>query len=155
MDKLLSGRRILVVEDEMLIVMMIESMLADLGCESITAAGTVDQAVALIEGQVFDAATLDVNLHGTNSRPVADALAARGVPFFFSTGNAAHHTMDGYGDRAILRKPFIYEDLVAIFTGLLFADQVAILYEPAALQLPAFNAPHNTTNLPGTGFPLP
>jgi len=118
MNKLLSGRRILVVEDEMLIVLMIEDMLADLGCESITAAATVDQALALIGGQVFDAAMLDVNLKGNNSRPVADALAARGVPFIFSTGNGGHHTMDGYEDRAILRKPFIYEDLAAIFAGL-------------------------------------
>jgi CheY-like chemotaxis protein len=119
MDKLFSGRRILVVEDEMLIVMMIESMLTDLGCESVTTAATVEQAVTLIGGQAFDAAMLDVNLNGSNSRPVAAALAARGVPFFFSTGNGGHHTMDGYGDRAILRKPFMYEDLAAILTGLL------------------------------------
>jgi CheY-like chemotaxis protein len=119
MDKLLSGRRILVVEDEMLILMMIESMLTDLGCESVTAAGTVVQALTLIEGQTFDAAMLDVNLKGDNSRPVADALAARGVPFFFSTGNGGHHTMDCYEDRAILRKPFVFEDLAAIFTDLL------------------------------------
>jgi CheY-like chemotaxis protein len=119
MDKLLSGRRILVVEDEMLIVMMIESMLTDLGCETVTTAATVAQAIALIDGQSFDAAMLDVNLQGTNSRPVADALAARGVPFFFSTGNGGHHSMEGYGDRAILKKPFLYEDLAAILTGLL------------------------------------
>ena len=77
MDKSLSGRRILVVEDEMLIVMIIESVLADRGCESVTTA-TVDQAIALIEGQVFDAAVLDVNLNGNHGRPVTDALAARG-----------------------------------------------------------------------------
>ena len=103
----------------MLIVMMIESMLDDLGCESVTTAATIDQAIALIDGQVFDAAMLDVNLNGTNSRPVADALAARGVPFFFSTGNGGHHTMDSYGDRAILKKPFMYEDLAAILKVLL------------------------------------
>lgn len=119
MNKLLSDRRILVVEDEMLILMMIESMLADLGCDSVTSAATVDKALALIETQVFDAAMLDVNLKGDNSRPVADALAARGVPFFFSTGNGGHHSMDGYEDRAILRKPFIFEHLAAVFTGLL------------------------------------
>ena len=119
MNKLLSGRRILVVEDEMLILMMIESMLADLGCESIIAAATIAEALALIEGQVFDAAMLDVNLKGDNSRPVADALAARGVPFFFSTGNGGHHTMAGYEDRAILRKPFMFEDLTALFKNLL------------------------------------
>jgi CheY-like chemotaxis protein len=118
MNKLLSGRRILVVEDEMLILMMIESMLADLGCECITSAATVVQALALIQGQVFDAALLDVNLNGDNSRPVADALAARGVPFLFSTGNGGHHTMAGYEDRAILRKPFMFEDLTALLKGL-------------------------------------
>jgi len=103
----------------MLIIMMIESMLTDLGCESVTTAATVVQATALIDGQAFDAAMLDVNLNGTNSRPVADALAARGVPFFFSTGNGNHHSMEGYGDRAILRKPFMYQDLAATLTGLL------------------------------------
>ena len=102
----------------MMILMMIEAMLEDLGCKAITAAATVDQAIALIEEQVFDAAMLDVNLKGDNSRPVADALAARGVPFFFSTGNGGHHTMDGYGDRAVLRKPFVFENLAAIFTVL-------------------------------------
>jgi CheY-like chemotaxis protein len=103
----------------MLIVMMIESMLTDLGCESVTIAATVAQAIAPIDGEAFDAAMLDVNLNGTNSRPVADALAARGVPFFFSTGNGGNHTMDGYSDRAILRKPFLYEDMAAILRGLL------------------------------------
>jgi CheY-like chemotaxis protein len=98
----------------MLILMMIEAMLEDLGCESAPSAATVDQAVSLIEGQLFDAAVLDVNLKGVNSRPVADALATRGVPFFFSTSqaNGGHHTMDGYDDRAVLRKPFTDKDLI-------------------------------------------
>ena len=55
MNKLLSGRRVLVVEDEMMMLMIIEDMLAELGCESVTAAATVDQALALIDTQVFDA----------------------------------------------------------------------------------------------------
>lgn len=54
MNKLLSGRRVLVVEDEMLVLLMIEDMLADLGCESVTAAATVDQALAAIDNQIFD-----------------------------------------------------------------------------------------------------
>jgi CheY-like chemotaxis protein len=118
MASLLSGRRILVVEDEMLIVMMIEAMLQDLGCVSVTSAATIEHAISLIEGQDFEAAMLDVNLSGRSSRPVAAALAARGVPFFLSTGNAAHHTMDSYGDRPVLRKPFTDKDLIAIFTKL-------------------------------------
>jgi CheY-like chemotaxis protein len=57
-DKLLSGRRILVVEDEMLVVMMIEDMLGDLGCKSVISAATVEKALALINARVFDAARL-------------------------------------------------------------------------------------------------
>jgi OsmC subfamily peroxiredoxin len=79
MDKLLSGRRILVVEDEMLMLTLLEDILADAGCESVTGAATIDQAVALIDGQVFDAATLDIKLNGNDSYPVAEALAARAI----------------------------------------------------------------------------
>jgi CheY-like chemotaxis protein len=125
-DKLLSGRRVLVIEDEMLILMMIEDMLADLGCESVTSAATINQAIALINGQVFDAAMLDMNLNGKNSRAVADALAARGVPFVFSTGNSIHDVWDGYNGHAVLRKPFSNDDLVAMLTRLLSPNGVAI-----------------------------
>ena len=83
-----------------------------------TTAATVDQAVSLIEEQDFDAAMLDVNLKGDNSRPVADALAARGVPFLISTGNGGHHTMADYEDRPVLRKPFLEDALAAILTNL-------------------------------------
>jgi CheY-like chemotaxis protein len=113
-DKLLSGRRILVVEDEMLVVMMIEDMLADLGCKSVTSAATVDKALALINAQVFDAALLDMNLNGNDSHRVAEALSARGVPFVYSTGNTGQSLRDGYSNRPVLRKPFKYEELVAI-----------------------------------------
>jgi CheY-like chemotaxis protein len=78
MDKLLSGRRVLVVEDEMLVLIMIEDMLADLGCKSVTSAATIDKALALIDAQAFDFAMLDINLNGRDSHPVAEALSARG-----------------------------------------------------------------------------
>ncbi len=118
MDKLLSGKRILVVEDEMLILMMIEEMLADHGCESVSAAATTDRALALIGAQTFDAAMLDMNLNGQKTRAVADALAARGVPFIFSTGYSGVDMRDGYGNRPILKKPFRDEQLVEILTQL-------------------------------------
>jgi DNA-binding response OmpR family regulator len=111
MDKLLSGRRILVVEDEMLLLMTLEDMLSDLGCESVTAAATVDQALTFADAQVFDIAVLDVNLNGHESYPVADALAARGVPVLFSTGNG-NGIMAGYRDRPVLKKPYNHEELV-------------------------------------------
>lgn len=83
MIKLLSGRRVLVVEDEMMILMIIEDMLTDLGCDSVTGAATVGQALTLVDTQVFDIAMLDMNLGGNRSDAVADALAAHGVPFVF------------------------------------------------------------------------
>jgi CheY-like chemotaxis protein len=118
-NKLLSSHRVLVVEDEMMILMIIEDMLADLGCESVSAASTVDQAIALVDAQIFDAAMLDMNLDGTKSHAIADALAARGVPFIFSTGYSAHDMRDGYRDRPVLKKPFKYEELVETLTRLL------------------------------------
>lgn len=106
MDKLLTGRRVLVVEDEMLVLIMIEDMLADLGCSLVTSAATVDKALALIDAQAFDAAMLDMNLNGSDSHPVAEALSARGVPFVYSTGNTGHGSRDSYSGRPVLKKPF-------------------------------------------------
>ncbi len=103
----------------MLVLMLIEDMLADLGCESVTAAATVDKALALIDAQFFDAAMLDMNLNGDKSHPVADALAARGVPFVFSTGYSGRDMRDGYRDRPVLKKPFKEEELADILARLL------------------------------------
>ena len=119
MDKLLSGRRILVVEDEMVLLMTIEDILADLGCESVTTASRVDEAVSLVNGEVFDAAMLDMDLNGSTSRPVADALLARGVPFFVSTGNRGDDVWDDCRDHAVIWKPYKYGALVEVLTRLL------------------------------------
>ena len=120
-DKLLSGRRVLVVEDEMLVLIMIEDMLADLGCMSVTSAATIDRALALIHEQVFDVAMLDMNLNGNDSHVVAEALVARDIPFFYSTGNSSRSLTDGYSDRPVLNKPFKFEELAAMLTRLKLA----------------------------------
>ena len=112
-------RRVLVVEDEMLILLMTEGMLADLGCESLTSAATVENALALINAQVFDVAILDMNLSGNKTYPVADALAARRVPFLFATGYSGRDVTDDYRDRPVLKKPFREQELVGILTRLL------------------------------------
>ena len=119
MSKLLSNRHVLVVEDEMMVLMLIEDMLTDLGCESVTAAATVDQAIELIDARAFDAAMLDMNLNGDKSNDVADALAARGIPFVFSTGYANLDMDDGYREQPVLKKPFSQQELVEAFTRLL------------------------------------
>lgn len=103
----------------MLVLLMIEDMLTDLGCKTVTAAATVIQARALIKAQRFDVAMLDMNLNGTKTYFVADLLAARGVPFVFSTGYSDHAMKDGYRDRPVLKKPFMAQDLAEILTRLL------------------------------------
>lgn len=102
----LSGRRILVVEDEVLVSFMLEDMLGQLGCEVVGPAARVDQALAIIDAEEIDAAVLDVNLNGEKSYPVADALAARGVPFVFSTGYGPKGIGEAYLRHPMLQKPF-------------------------------------------------
>jgi CheY-like chemotaxis protein len=119
MTELLGGCRILVVEDEMMVLMMIEGMLADLGCTSVSPAATIDQALSLIDAQVFDVAMLDLNLNGKRSYPVADKLAAQGVPFLFATGYSDHGLTEAYGDRPLLKKPFRCAELGEMLKHLL------------------------------------
>jgi CheY-like chemotaxis protein len=123
MSKLLNGQRILVVEDEMLVLMETQDMLADLGCDAVVAAATNEQAIALIEAQHFDAALLDLNLNGVRSYPVADLLAERGIPFMFATGYGGHGLRDGDRERPLLVKPFECDRLEKLLTGLLSAPR--------------------------------
>jgi len=111
----------------MLVLMNIEDMLADLGCESVSAAATVDQALALIDAHSFDAAMVDVNLGGTKSYAVADALSTRGVPFVFSTGYSGQSLSDAHRDRPVLGKPYCNAELAEALTRLLRPTSGAVL----------------------------
>lgn len=119
MSGLLTGRRVLVVEDEMMILIMIEGMLGDLGCADITSAATIEQALSVMDAQAFDAACLDVNLNGYESYPIADALAASGVPFAFSTGYSDHDMRERHRGRPVLKKPYHFSHFTKVFTDLL------------------------------------
>ncbi|MBC9034369.1 response regulator [Sphingomonas sp. JC676] len=119
MDELLSDQRVLVVQDAMMVLMSIENMLAELGCRSVTVAATVREALTLIGSQVFDLAMLDLNLGGTKSYAVADALAARGVPFLFSTGYSDKSASVDYPGRPVLNKPYPFPALSAVLTMML------------------------------------
>ncbi len=103
----------------MLNLMMFEDILADLGCQSITVAATVEAALAHLAVKTFDIAMLDVNLGGAKSYPVADALAARGMLFFFSTGYGETGIETAYRDRPVLRKPFQPAEMAALLKDLL------------------------------------
>jgi DNA-binding LytR/AlgR family response regulator len=79
---------VLIVEDEMLVAMELEALIAEQGCAVVGPAPTVERALALLEQGRPDAAILDVNLDGTTAAPVAAALRAGGVPFVLATGYA-------------------------------------------------------------------
>ncbi|CAN7405937.1 response regulator [Phenylobacterium sp. LjRoot225] len=107
----LRGRRILVVEDEMMVAMMLQDMLDDLGCLVVGPAASVDEALSMIKMQPLEAAVLDVNLSGQMSYPVADALIAHDVPFVFSTGYASNRLQEGYRAFPALQKPYHVSEL--------------------------------------------
>src|SRR5215204_2870842 len=79
-------RRVLIVEDELLISDLIEGMVVDLGQEVVAVVSRVEEAMAVIERGELDFAIVDIRLHGEMALSVADALAAKGVPFVFATG---------------------------------------------------------------------
>jgi CheY-like chemotaxis protein len=107
------GLRVLVVEDEALVAMLLEDMLADHGCEVAATASRIAQALALVADPAlaFDAAILDVNLGGDPIFPVAEALAARGAPFVFATGYGAGGLPESWRSRPTLQKPFSHQDV--------------------------------------------
>ena len=125
MDKPLSGLRILVVEDELLVLMMIEGWLSDLGCSAVTSAPSVDKALGLLAGQRFDVAMLDMNLGSSDSGAVAEALEQQGVPFLYCTGNRANKVAKGNVEHPVLRKPFSAAELAAALSRLIGTDRPA------------------------------
>jgi CheY-like chemotaxis protein len=112
------GRRILVVEDEFLIRMLLEDMLSDLGYELAGVAGRVDEAAELARTVDVDLAILDVNLDGHDVYPVADILIERGVPFVFVSGYGGRGLAEAYRERPTLQKPFQLEELQKTLAGL-------------------------------------
>lgn len=103
--------RILLVEDEMLVAMLLEDMLAEAGHTLIGPLARVDQAIEAARQETIDLAILDVNVGGDEVYPVAKALAARNIPFAFATGYGAHGLLEPWQDRPTLQKPFHRSDL--------------------------------------------
>jgi CheY-like chemotaxis protein len=106
-------RRALVVEDEVLVGMLLEEMLHELGYELAALSTHIDEALALARTATFDVALLDINLNGRQSFPVADAIRARGLPFLFATGYGSRILEAAWRDVPILQKPFSLDELRA------------------------------------------
>lgn len=103
--------KVLVIEDEALVGMLLEDMLQDIGCTTVELVPRFDDAMHAAEHGEFDLAVLDVNLNGISSFPIADRLIARGVPVVFATGYGKAGMDPRYAAIPTLQKPFFFGDL--------------------------------------------
>lgn len=104
-------KRVLIVEDDVLLALDLADMLHILGYEIAGQASRIDLAMTLAREGVIDFAVLDVNLAGTRSFPVADILRQRDIPFAFATGYGAEGLSADYRDVPRLEKPYAQDDL--------------------------------------------
>ena len=118
-DKPLAGKRVLIVEDEAMVAMEIETTLLEAGCTVLGPVATVEQARMLIAGAGFDAALLDGNLGGRHVDELADLLVSVGVPFAFVTGYGRESLPSSYRDWPMLAKPFGPAQLRVFLGGLI------------------------------------
>lgn len=105
------GKRILVVEDDMLIAICIEEVLRELGCTVVGPASRLDRALQLATDEVLDAAILDVTIRGGQVFPVAEHLQFRSIPFVFASGYGDWALPAPFQGRTRLTKPFTIDEL--------------------------------------------
>jgi CheY-like chemotaxis protein len=118
----LSGLRVLVVEDEFLVAMLLEDMLGELGHRVIGPVADAAEALAMAQREEMEVAILDVNLAGTDTYSIAAALSARGIPFIFATGYGRASLRAPYRDAPLLQKPFQLGDLENVFLAVFSAS---------------------------------
>jgi len=113
-----AGMRVLIVEDEIVVALFLEDMLAEYGYEVAGVASQLDDAMARAEVPDFACAVLDVHLNGRDVFPLADRLAEQGLPFVFATGYGPRGIPDRHAARPVLQKPFLPDDLARVLAGL-------------------------------------
>ncbi|WP_230532894.1 response regulator [Microvirga roseola] len=103
--------RVLVVEDEAMIAMLVEDMVHDFGSEVVGPAAKMAEAIKLAQTAELDAAILDINVDGSVIYPVADILSTRGIPVIFATGYGSKVLPGRFCNAPTLPKPFSYQSL--------------------------------------------
>jgi CheY-like chemotaxis protein len=122
MNNSLKGVRVLVVEDEYFVAIMLEEMLESAGCIVAGPIPRLQEALDAVDHQDYDVALLDVNLAGERIDPVADALSERDVPFMFVTGYGASALPREYAERPHIGKPFRIAELLRMLSSILKCD---------------------------------
>lgn len=112
------GLRVLVVDDEALITMLIEDMLDDLGCSTVGPAYQLGEALELARAGDFDCAILDLNLSGKSTDSVAEVLRGRGIPFAVASGYVGGDLGPAFAAAPVLQKPFNASHMGAVLEQL-------------------------------------
>jgi len=120
----LAGLRILVVEDEMLVALLVEDYLYDNGCEVVGPAATLSEALRMARTESFHAAVMDVNIGGEKAYPVAEALEGLGIPFLFVSGYGQSAVPASHPHWRVCAKPFRGEDMVKMLRAQIKASEV-------------------------------
>jgi CheY-like chemotaxis protein len=107
-------RSVLIVEDEMIVAMLIEDLMRELGVVDVHICPDAASALQIVETCAIDCAILDLRIRDGSSTPVADALAEKAIPFVFSSGSDAGALEERYADRPMISKPFLDDDLKLI-----------------------------------------
>ncbi len=119
----LSGRKILVVEDEWMIAEHLSMLLEDMECEVVGPVGNVADALAKAENEQIDCALVDANLNGSSSSPIVEVLVAKDMPFIMVTGyGGLELPTPAMNAASRLNKPFTAPELARALT-VIFAAQ--------------------------------
>ncbi|MBI6708614.1 response regulator [Pseudomonas syringae] len=111
--------KVLLVEDETMLAMLMEMLLEDLGFATAYHASTLNEGIEYARNGEYDLAILDINIIGGNSFPIAAAIADRGIPFMFCSGYGRLGIPDMWLDRRCVAKPFSAEQLSEALSELL------------------------------------
>ena len=111
------GLRVLLVEDEFMVALLLETMLTDLGYQVVGPVARLEKGLEMVEQEAIDLAVLDVNINGREVYPIAEALEARGIPFIFATGYGSTGLHPAYSGRPVLQKPYRREHLRVAIEG--------------------------------------
>lgn len=119
---LLAGKRVLIVEDEALVAMLIEGLLEECECSVVGPCSTVEKALEVANSETFDLAVLDVNLRGQMVYPVAEALSERHIPFLLVSGYGDGAIPPGHATWKVCTKPFKGNDLVRMLSAVVATE---------------------------------
>ncbi|EGH73225.1 response regulator [Pseudomonas syringae] len=111
--------KVLLVEDETMLAMLMEMMLEDLGFATAYHASTLNDGIEYARNGEYDLAILDINIIGGDSFPIAAAIADRGIPFMFCSGYGRLGIPDAWLNRRCVAKPFSAEQLSEALSELL------------------------------------